>query len=259
MSVPATGHLARVVPMALDRTSGQPLWAQLHTDLLRRLEAGEFTDGFPAEGELREQYGVSRHTVREALRRIRAAGLVRSGRGRRSEVLATTIEQPLGSLYSMFAEVEAQGLTQTSTVLTCGITTHPQAAASLGLEVDAELFGLERLRLADGVPLAHDCVWMPARVAGPLVGTDFSRTALYQELERHGVPRPDGGRERITATVLDPDLAQQLQVPSPAAALLIERTGTLAGEPVECRRTTVRADRYALTMSFGPDGYQVGH
>jgi GntR family transcriptional regulator len=244
--------------MALDRSSGEPLWAQLHADLLRRLADGEFGQGFPAEAELRQEYGVSRHTVREALRRIRAAGLVRSGRGRRSEVLATTIEQPLGSLYSMFAEVEARGLSQTSVVLACGVTRHPDAATSLGVDPGTDLFGLERLRLADGIPLAHDCVWMPATVAGDLVGTDFSRTALYRELERHGVPRPDGGRERITATVLGSDLAALLEVPSPAAALVIERTGTLDHEPVECRRTTVRADRYALTMSFGPHGYQVG-
>ncbi|WP_192796652.1 GntR family transcriptional regulator [Serinicoccus kebangsaanensis] len=244
--------------MRLDRTSAQPLWAQLHADLLRRLEAGEFTRGFPAEGELREEYAVSRHTVREALRRIRAAGLVRSGRGRRSEVLATTIEQPLGTLYSMFAEVESQGLAQTSTVLRCGITKNEQAATALGLATDTDLFGLERVRLADGMPLAHDDVWMPASVAAPLVSSDFTRTALYTELERHGMSRPDGGRERITATLLGPEQAQQLGVRSPTAALLIERTGTLEGQPVECRRTTVRADRYALTMSFGPNGYHVG-
>jgi hypothetical protein len=40
-------------------------------DLRTRLERGEFTDSFPGEHELRAQYGVSRHTVREALRELR--------------------------------------------------------------------------------------------------------------------------------------------------------------------------------------------
>ena len=250
--------MATLDGVRLDRTSAEPLWAQLHADLLRRLEAGEFTHGFPAEAELREEYAVSRHTVREALRRIRAAGLVRSGRGRRSEVLATTIEQPLGTLYSMFAEVESRGMTQRSQVLSAGLTREGRAADALGLAPESELFGLERLRLADDVPLAHDCVWMPAALAGVLVGTDFTRTALYGELERHGIPRPDGGHERIAAAVLDEDLAALLDVPPPAAGLVIERTGTLQGSPVECRRTTVRADRYALTLSFDADGFTVG-
>ncbi|ANS77693.1 putative transcriptional regulator of N-Acetylglucosamine utilization, GntR family [Serinicoccus hydrothermalis] len=250
--------MATLDGVRLDRTSAQPLWAQLHADLLRRLEAGEFTRGFPAEGELREEYAVSRHTVREALRRIRAAGLVRSGRGRRSEVLATTIEQPLGGLYSMFAEVEARGMRQTSRVLSCGVTREVRAAQALGLPPQTDLFGLQRLRLADDVPLAHDCVWMPASLAGDLVGTDFTRTALYEELERHGVARPDGGYERIAAAVLDDELAELLEVDPPAAGLVIERTGTLQGSPVECRRTTVRADRYALTLSFDADGFTVG-
>ena len=50
--------------IALDRHSPLPLWAQLETDLRRRIDAGEFADGrFPTDLELTEGYDVSRHTV----------------------------------------------------------------------------------------------------------------------------------------------------------------------------------------------------
>ncbi|MGB3762339.1 MAG: GntR family transcriptional regulator [Ornithinimicrobium sp.] len=241
----------------IDRTSREPLWSQLHTDLLRRLAEGDFSDGFPGEAHLRQEYGVSRHTVREALRRIREAGLVRSGRGRSSEVLATVIEQPLGSLYSLFREVEARGMTQESTVLACRVAQEPQAAARLGLAPQTELFALERIRFADGQPLAHDCVWLPGGIGTPLLHTDFSRTALYDELARHNIPRPDGGRERITATNLSPTSAEHLKVSQGTAALVIERTGLWHGDPIECRRTTIRADRFALLMSWSGNGYEI--
>lgn len=242
---------------AIDRASREPLWSQVHADLLRRLATGEFREGFPGETRLREEYGVSRHTVREALRRIRAAGLVSSGRGRSSEVLATTIEQPLGSIYSLFREIEAKGMTQESTVLACTLATEPRAAERLGLGPDTELFALERIRLADGEPLAHDCVWLPGEIGAPLLDTDFGRTSLYDELERHHIPRPDGGRERITATNLGQAKAEQLRVPTGTAALVIERTGLWRDKPIECRRTTIRADRYSLLMSWNDAGYNI--
>lgn len=243
--------------LPLDRSIREPLWSQLHTDLLHRLSTGEFDHDFPAEAQLRDEYGVSRHTVREAMRRIRGAGLVRSGPGRTSEVLATTIEQPLGSLYSFFREAEDRGMTQTSIVLACAMTTNSRAAARLELPVDSELFTLERLRLTDGEPMAHDCVWLPGDIGRLLLGTDFTRTALYDELERHDVPRPAAGRERITATLLAPEMAEQLEVPYPAAGLTIERTGFSPRGPLECRLTTIRADRYALLMSWDGHGYTV--
>ena len=48
----------------------------MHSDLQGRLEGGEFTDEFPGEMTLVAQYGVSRNTVREAVRRLRADGVV---------------------------------------------------------------------------------------------------------------------------------------------------------------------------------------
>ncbi len=249
------GRLAAMI--TIDRASREPLWSQVHADLLTRLAAGEFSNGFPGEAHLRQDYGVSRHTIREALRRIREAGLVRSGRGRPSEVMATTIEQPLGSIYSLFHEVEAQGLSQESIVLACTLAVEPEAAARLDRAPEAELFALERVRLAGREPLAHDCVWLPSEIGTPLLHTDFSRTALYDELERRQIPRPDGGRERITATNLSPVQAEHLNVAPGAAALVIERTGLWHGQPIECRRTTVRADRFTLLMSWTSKGYDI--
>ncbi len=42
---------------------------------MRRLEAKAFGGAFPGELQLATEYDVSRHTVREALRRLRQAGI----------------------------------------------------------------------------------------------------------------------------------------------------------------------------------------
>ena len=242
----------------LDRRSPTPLWAQLHTELVRRLEAGAFTDTFPGEIELQETYQVSRHTVREALRRIRDAGLVDFGRGRPTRVRPTTIEQPLGGLYSLFREIESQGIEQVSVVLAIGMVTNPEAATHLRLEPDCDLFQLERLRLAGGEPLAHDIVWLPERLGRPLLTSDFSHAGLYDELRSKTGTRPVGGSERITAVVPTPTMRAMLEVPRGQACINLERTGCVDGHPVEYRLTTVRGDRYALLTSWTPKGYAVG-
>src|ERR687891_584603 len=71
-------------PQPLDRGNPLPLWAQLESDLRRRLSAGAFADRFPTDRDLVETYDVSRNTVREAVDRLCGEGLLerrRDGRG----------------------------------------------------------------------------------------------------------------------------------------------------------------------------------
>jgi GntR family transcriptional regulator len=240
-----------------DRSSPLPLWAQLQEDLNRRLAVGAFDQGFPGELELVAEYGVSRHTVREALRRLRETGVLESGRGRATQV-RRGIEQPLGSLYSLFREVESRGMVQASQVLDLSLVTDPDAADALGLPAGTSLVHLERLRLADGEPLAHDRVWLPAALAMPLLQADFTRSALYDELATRCDVRLTGGQERITAVNPPPAMRALLQLPRGQACLRVERAGRLGVRVVEHRVTTVRGDRYAVLADWSPQGYQVG-
>lgn len=241
------------------RPRREPLWEKVYRDLLRRIGAGEFEAGFPGELELGEHYGVSRHTVREALRRVREAGLLDTQRGRSTRVRARSIEQPLGGLYSLFRVVEEQGLEQRSEVLDIGMRTDPDAARALDVDPGSVLFHLERLRLADGAPLAHDRVWLLEEVGRPLLDADFTHAALYDELVRRVGVRPTGGSERIAAVVPTPAERSLLGLDGEVACFSIERLGSvLDRRPLEYRRTLVRGDRYALVTSWTPGGFRLG-
>ncbi len=229
------------------------MWAQVQEDLRRRLGTGAFAQRFPTELELVEQYGVSRHTVREALRRLRDSGVLDSARGRGTWIAQQPIEQPLGSLYSLFREVEARGMRQRSDVLALRVERSP-AAARLGLSDQADLVYLERLRWAGEEPLAHDRIWLPASLASPLLDADFTRSGLYNELAIRCGVQLTGGRERITAAVPDKVTREMLTVPRAAACLVIERTGCLNRQPVKWRTATVRGDRMAMLADWGPRG-----
>src|SRR5690242_1785912 len=168
----------------LRRPGGPLLWQQLLADLRRRLADGEFADAFPGELALADRYRVSRQTVRQALRQLRADRVVVAARGRQPRVTPVEIEQPVGALYSLFASVEATGQEQRSIVHTLDVRADGVIAARLRLEESTPLVFLERLRLAGGEPLAVDRVWLPVHLGAPLLDADFTHTALYTEYRR---------------------------------------------------------------------------
>lgn len=227
-----------------------PKWRQVLEDLEQRLADGEIADRFPTDRELVEHYGVSRHTVREAVRHLRARGIIDRERGRGSTVRVPEFATPSGALYSLFREVESQGIPQTSTVLAQDTRPDARAADLFDLPAGTPLFHLERIRYAGDQPLAVDTVWLPPDLGGSLVDVDFTRTSLYDELERRGGVRLTGGRETITALVPDPDLVDVLALDPDEACLRIERIGELEGRIVECRTTLVRGSRFALVSDW---------
>ena len=257
MSTEEAARLPRAV--ALDRRGATPLWAQLLEDLVSRSQSGEFDEWFPGELSIADEYGVSRNTVRETLRRLRADGLVVAGRGRRPRLCPEPeIEQPLGALYSLFSSVEATGLEQRSTVRALEVRTDSLAADKLGVPQSTEFCYLERLRLAGPDPLALDRVWMPLEIAEPLLGVDFSYTAFYDELDARAGIRLTGGQEVIRAVLPAAGERSLLAIGARTAVFSIERVGYLRDRPIEWRRTLVRGDRFKVVAEFsGRSGYRV--
>lgn len=236
-----------------------PLWAQLLDELRGRLEAGEFASGFPTDAALMGEYGLSRHTVREAVRRLQDDGLLNRERGRGTFVRRPMIEQPWGALYSLFRSIEAQGFEQRSKVLDLSETTDPDVAGRLELPAATPFVRLERLRLADDQPLAHDTAWVPAEIARPLLEVDFSRTALYDELALRCGVQPTGSTEWITTVLPDPLERKLLGIGVRQPAFAIERLSHVGPEPLEWRTTTVRGDRYTFVARWSPaQRYEAG-
>lgn len=237
----------------LDRDGSLPLWAQLLHDLRDRLATGEFDRGFPTDRELMDQYEVSRHTVREAVRKLQDEGVLERERGRGSFIKQPVLHQPLGPLYSLFRSIEDQGYEQRSTVLASGEVTDTAAAEQLDLDPDAELVHLRRLRLADEVPIAVDDLWLPAEVGRPLLLVDLEHTAVYAELDRLTGVRPTSGWERINPGLADETDRALLDIPADQAVFVVERRTESDGVAIEWRRTVVRGDRYTFVTDWtGP-------
>jgi GntR family transcriptional regulator len=236
----------------IDRSNPLPLWAQLLAILRERLAAGAYDDGFPTDDKLATEFELSRHTVRESVRRLQDEGLISRRRGVGTFVRRPPIEQPCGALYSLFRSIEAQGREQRSDVLDLSIVTDEQATTRLELDASTELVRLERLRRVDGNPLAHDVAWLPADIARPLLDVDFSHTALYDELAAVCQVHPDAGSEWIHPALPDATGRRLLGLAARTPVYRIERLAMAGPRPIEWRESLVRADHYTFVARWSP-------
>jgi GntR family transcriptional regulator len=161
-------------------------------------------------------------------------------------------------MYSLFRSVEAAGLEQISQVRMLDVRSEPDVAARLGHPPDIEFVFLERLRLADGEPLAVDQAWLVRSLAEPLLAGEFGHSGIYDELSRLTGKRLTGGRETIRATIPDQATRKLLGMAAGTAVLAVERIGCLGDAPVEFRRSIIRGDRFAMTTEWpGSERYRI--
>jgi GntR family transcriptional regulator len=242
---------------ALDRCSPLPLWAQLVDELRRRLAEGELSGRLPTEPALAADYAVSRQTVREAIRRLRDAGLLTAERGRGTFVRESTPVDGSATEArpsSLIAALEAEGTGRGVTVRVLERVTEPRAAEHLGLASDVPLVHLERLFAVDGVAVAHDRVWLPGAVAEPLLDADFRRMGLHPALERWCGVRVDGGVERLSIAAATGEPRRLLGLEKRQPALGVERRACSGERALEWGETVVRADRCVLVGEWSPAG-----
>jgi DNA-binding GntR family transcriptional regulator len=90
----------------------RPRYQRVADDLTKRIGSGRYPVGgyLPTEMELCRQYSISRHTVREALRQLRDAGLISRRRRIGTEVVARTpkasYRQPTNSIGDLLQYAE---------------------------------------------------------------------------------------------------------------------------------------------------------
>ncbi len=204
-------------------------------------------DRLPPERELAETLGVSRSTLRLALHDMERAGLVvrRPGRGGGTFVAAPKVERDLGHFAGLGEYVRRQGaLGGTAQVLGVALTLPAQRVAeALGLAPAALVVAVDRVRLADGVPIAVERSSFPAE-RFPGLAEQALGGSLYDLLrDVYGCP-PIRAVERIEAVAADEVAAELLAVKPGSPLLAVERTAYADGDlPVEHADDLFRGDR----------------
>lgn len=149
-------------------------------------------DRIPTEAELCAAFGVSRPSVREALRLLEQERLVvtEHGRGRFvTAVAALKVARPITVFESISKMLAALGYAPQTRVLsarTILAEEDPQAAAALGLSPGAEIFVLERLREAEGQVLVYSIDVIPQALIGDSAESEALEGSVNELLGRLG-------------------------------------------------------------------------
>lgn len=228
-----------------------PLYARIERDIRQAIASGELVIGarVPTEQELCARYGVSRMTVRQALERLAAAGLVVRRRGVGTFVARDKIERVASRLLGFREDAIAHGLRPDTAVLSRGYEPVGEDDGSL-LDVPPTdlVYRVTRLRTTDGEPIGLNVVVLLPDVAAELDGADYT-ASLYDEVARllgREVARADQTVEAVNGREADCEL---LGVTPSAPLLRVTRVTYLdSGRLIGLTRTLYRGDRYYLSL-----------
>jgi GntR family transcriptional regulator len=230
------------------------LYHQLSQLLREEIEQGTYQPGdrLPSEPELIREYGVSRITVRQALDELEAEGLVVRRHGKGTYVAEPRIEQELIRLTDFVEDMQQAGQQPSSQVLAfLHEAARPAVASALHLPAETEVIRVDRLRLADGRPIAYDMTWLPLRFGELLAGFDLTKETIYQILEKRYAISVLSGTFTITAAVATEQQAGVLETEEGAPLLVIQRLSyTIRNEPVYFQERYYRPDRVHYHVSL---------
>lgn len=231
----------------------QPLYDQL-IDVLRDKIENEMApdDLLPSERELSEHYGISRTTVRLAMKELETMGLVSRKHGKGTFVSdISQVSTNLMSTYSFTEQMKELGREPQTKVLEFRIVEASKSVAEgLGIRIGERVFYLHRLRLADGIPMMVERSYLPVSSFVSLTLEDVSSKPLYDIIEQdyHEIIRL--AEEQFYASIARGTDAEALEINEGAPVLrLIRTTYNDKNMVIEYTLSVARADQFTYKIS----------
>jgi GntR family phosphonate transport system transcriptional regulator len=209
----------------LAREDGVTLWRQIARALEREIAAGIFATGarLPTEAQLAARFSVNRHTVRRALEDLSRRGMIRVEQGRGSFVAEETLDYEVGPRTRLSEWIRRNNKEPAGRVLDLReVAADAQVAAGLGVRPGARVVRLERLGLADDVPVSLTSHNFPLLRLPGILGALRECPTITAALARCGVADYMRQSSRVTARMPHPREADLLRLPRSRPVLVSE-------------------------------------
>jgi GntR family transcriptional regulator len=235
--------------LKIDPLDQTPLYLQVRKVLLNAIKRGVFQadDALPSERTLAEMIGISRVTARKAIDALAGEGVIVRKHGS-GNYIAPLLEQPLSRLTSFTEELKQRGFKPTSRWLSRVVARAlPEELLTFGLSPGAKVVRLERVRVANDVPMAFESSVLPlAFVPKP----EALQDSLYAYLAKLGF-LPARALQHIRASNASARHAQLLSIAEGLALMDVTRISYLDdGRVVEVTQTLCRNDYYDFVVEL---------
>lgn len=231
----------------IDGVSAQPLYLQIKQVLAQRILDGEYAphERLPSESELMKAFGVSRITVRQALRDLHSDGLVFSVQGKGTFVSKPKAIQDVQRLQGFGESMVPQGYEASTRVISVQESRpNQEVAEALGLKQSDGVVELIRIRYLNREPISIDHSFYPADIGRKLVGRDLTQD-IFPLLENEFDLLLDHADLRIEATLADKAQAEHLNCDVGAPVLMIRRLVLdKQGKPIAYEFLSHRGDAF---------------
>lgn len=222
---------------------------QVRSRLIEVIATMNTGDQLPPERELAAQFGVSRMTLRQAISSLANTGYVSRLQGAGTFVTDRTISKNT-ELTGFSEDMAARGFSASSRLLK---VERVAAGAAIGQELvlspEEMVYHIERVRMADGIPMCLETIDLPADLVPDLDQQPLEQS-LYEILQAtYGIELFEAD-QIITPTVVNPEQAKLLQVPVHSPALVVKRLGyDRKRRPIERAISIYRGDRYDIRLT----------
>jgi len=234
--------------------------APRHLDLARALMQ-EIADGQPGVGELLAteaelcaKWGLSRYTVRQAIQKLSALGMVTRQAGVGTRVVAPRPQARYTQTMDALSDLAryAKG-TRLRLVSRENLVVEPTHAPLLRGSVGARWMHLNGVRLSgdgEGEPIALVDIYVESSYSDLPALTQTMDVPVYTLIEdRYGIKLTRVEQE-IQGVLIEGAMAEQLQVPSGSPGLRITRTYFVRDRVIEVTTGVHPASRFTYSMSF---------
>jgi GntR family transcriptional regulator len=233
----------------------KPRYSVIADEVARAIEHGRYPIGtlLPSEAELRAQYDVSHHTVREAMRRLQELRLVAPERGRGTRVVGRSAS--VRYVHSLEAIPDLGELARETRIKVLRRARIRRSQAESALPDHSEdWFLIEAVRSTPTHPLVWKQVYIDARYAKAAIKVGTSNTPIYRLIERLYGEKLLTVRQEVAATPIADAIAAVLAVKSGSAGLLIDREYVgESGQVFEVTRSIYPAGRFRYSSELHLD------
>lgn len=240
------------IERSVDESLAVPLYHQVYLILKENIRSGVYPRDvpLPPEHTLCEEFGVSRITIKHAMKDLVADGYVVRQRGKGTFVADDVTGAPADAMDDLLKSVQAIGAATEVQHLAADVIPVPSDIADkLKLDENRKALRSKQLRLTEGKPLAVIVAYVPEWVAAKLDQSTENKPMLVRLIDAGiAVARAD---QEITATLADPAVAGPLGVEVGAPLLKLTRLVFDKDDtPVEWLTSYYRGDRYAMRTSL---------
>lgn len=233
-----------------------PLYIQIAEGLIAQIESGALCPGeqLPPERELSENFGVTRMTLRRALRVLEVQGLIIRKHGIGTFVADPKIDRKMEVVFRFSSDMQQRGFKpQTKLISFEQINAESSMARDLMVPISAQIYSILRLRSLNHEPVMLESYLIPVPRFPGLDQYDLENRSIYEILEdEYGVPiaRARQSFEPVVATDFE---AKLLNVTIGDALMMEKRLSyDVNNLPIEFGKDRYRGDRFRFVTEAVP-------